>query len=69
MSRQAIEIVVHRLLTDEDLRLRFVVDRVETLGELHAQGVELTSSELDLFIESDARTWSSLDGRIALLMH
>jgi hypothetical protein len=69
MSRHAIAIVVHRLLTDEDLRLRFVVDRVETLGELHAQGVELTPSELDLFFESDARMWSSLDGRIALLMH
>jgi hypothetical protein len=69
MSRQAIEVVVHRLLTEEGLRRRFVVDRIETLGELQAEGIELTPGELDLFIESDARVWLSLDGRIALLIH
>jgi hypothetical protein len=38
-------------------------------GELHAEGIELTPGELDLFIESDARVKLSLDGRIALLIH
>jgi hypothetical protein len=33
------------------------------------QGIELTPGELDLFVESDARMSSSLDGRIALLIH
>ena len=69
MSLQAIGIVMNRLLTDEELRLRFATDRVETLGELHANGVELTPREIDLFIESDAQMWAWVDSRIAAVMN
>ena len=69
MSNRTVGIVMSRLLTDEDLRVRFVIDRVEALGELntelHANGLGLTPSEIDLFIESDARMWFWIDRRIA----
>ena len=69
MSHHAIGIVMNRLLTDEELRLRFAIDRVETLGKLHANGVELTPREIDLFMESDAQMWSWVDSRVAAVMH
>lgn len=69
MSYQAIGIVMNRLLTDEELRLRFAIDRVETLGELHANGVELTPREIDLFMECDAEMWSWVDRHVAGAMN
>jgi hypothetical protein len=58
MSQTAVSIVIDRLLTDEELRLRFAIDRVEALGDLHALGLTLTSREIDLFVESDPGLWS-----------
>jgi hypothetical protein len=69
MSFETIEIVMDRLLTDEDLRLRFASDRVETLGQLHANGVELTPSEIDLFIQSEVQIWFQKDRRLADRRH
>ena len=69
MSHHSIGVVMNRLLSDEDLRLRFAIDRVEVLGELHANGVELTPSEIDLFIESDIQMWSWSDHRLADRTH
>ena len=62
MSQHTIGIVMNRLLEDEELRVRFALDRVETLGELHAHGLELTSREIDLFIESDVQMWFWVNG-------
>jgi hypothetical protein len=69
MSNHAVEVVMNRLLTDEELRLRYAIDRVETLGELHAHGLVLTPSEIDLFIESDLQMWSWIDRPGAERMH
>ena len=57
MSQQAVGIVVDRLLSDEDLRIRFAIDRMETLAELCLQGAELKPDEIDLFCRTDARLW------------
>jgi hypothetical protein len=42
MSQQMVGIVMNRLPTDEDLRIRFTVEPVETLADLQARGFELT---------------------------
>ena len=63
MSAYTIGMVMDRLLTDESLRLRLAVDRVEVLGELPAHGLKLTPSEIDLFIKSDMRMWTWAEGR------
>jgi hypothetical protein len=69
MSLASVEVVITRLLTDEELRLRFVVDRVETLGELHERGCTLTPSEIDLFIECDPELWFWFEHRVVGRMH
>ena len=57
MSQQTVAIVVEKLLSDEDLRIRFALDRMETLAELCLHGVELRPDEIDLFCRTDARLW------------
>ena len=57
MSQQMVGIVIDRLLHDEDLRVRFVRDRIETLGALSSLGLALTRAEIDVFLRSDARLW------------
>jgi len=49
--------VVENLLTDERLRIRFALDRMETIAELCLRGFELTRDEIDLFERTDARLW------------
>ena len=49
--------VVERLLTDEHLRIRFALDRMETVAELLLQGFDLTRDEVDLFWRTDPRVW------------
>jgi hypothetical protein len=57
MSQRMVGVVVDKLLADEGLRCRFVVDRLETLAELCLGGVELGPDEIDLFCGTDARLW------------
>ena len=64
MSQQTVGMVIDRLLTDEDLRVRFAIDRIETLADLSFRGIELTPAEIDVFIQTDARLWF-WDGEVA----
>ena len=48
---------IEKLLTDERLRIRFALDRMETIAELCMHGFELTGDEIDLFNRTDARMW------------
>jgi hypothetical protein len=64
MSQKTVQLVIGRLLTDEDLRVSFVERPVDTLTELREQGFELTGDEIDALAQTDARTWSLLASRI-----
>ena len=57
MSYRAIDAVIQALLTEEDLRVRFAIDPLDTLNDLTCRGVELTRDERDLFVRTDARVW------------
>ena len=57
MSRAGVGLVVEKLLTDERLRIRFALDRMETIAELCLRGHELTRDEIDLINQTDARLW------------
>ena len=57
MSRAGVGMVIEKLLTDENLRVRFALDRIETIAELCLRGFELTRDEIDLFCRTDARLW------------
>ena len=56
MSRSGVGMVVDALLTDEDLRLRFAFDRIETIAELCLRGFDLSQDEIELFGRTDG--WS-----------
>ena len=64
MSQKTVQLVIGRLLTDEELRLRFVERSFETLAELREQGYELTSDEIDALVRSDPDIWPSMARRI-----
>ena len=57
MSRSGVGMVVDALLTDEDLRLRFAFDRIETIAELCLRGFDLSQDEIELFGRTDGALW------------
>jgi hypothetical protein len=57
MSRSIVGMVIDKLLTDEDLRIRFAIDRVETVADLCLRGFDLTRDEIDLLCRTDAGVW------------
>ena len=57
MSQIGVGKVIDKLLTDENLRTRFALDRIETVAELCMRGAELTRDEIDLLCLTDARLW------------
>jgi hypothetical protein len=63
MSQMGVGKVVEQLLTDENLRMRFAFDRIETVAELCLRGFDLSREDIDLFCRTDARLW--LPGDIA----
>jgi hypothetical protein len=57
MSQRVIGIVIDKLLSDQDLRIRFVLDPVETIAALCLRGFELTPDEIEVFMRTDVRVW------------
>jgi len=57
MSRTSVGLVIDKLLTDENLRIRFALDRLETVAELCLRGFDLTRDEIDLLCRTDAGVW------------
>ena len=64
MSQKTVQLVIGRLLTDEELRARFVERPLDTLGELRDQGFELTRDEIEALADSDTTIWPSMAKRI-----
>jgi hypothetical protein len=64
MSQKTVQFVIGWLLTDEDLRRRFVERPRETLTEVRDQGYELSVDELDALARSEPGAWPSMARRI-----
>ena len=60
MGQRSIEILVGRLVTDEELRQRFIAAPLETLRLVQQQGLELTAAELDALLASPLSLWTRL---------
>jgi hypothetical protein len=60
VSQKIVQLVIGRLLTDEELRGEFVLRPRETLTELREQGFELTADEIDALVASDPKIWRSM---------
>jgi hypothetical protein len=57
MSQRNVELFVGRLLTDAELRQRFIDAPKCTIADFCGQGWELTRGEMDALLETDARLW------------
>jgi hypothetical protein len=64
VSHRTIERVIGRLLTDEELRLKFTRSPRQTVAELGEQGWELSRFEVDALLAMDVRLWSDVAARI-----
>ena len=64
MSLKTVQLIVGRLVTDEEYRLNFLNDPMHALTMLRDQGVELTSAEVDALIRTDRTLWSAAAARI-----
>jgi len=64
MSLRTVQVIVGRLVTDEEYRVKFLSDPIRALTALRDQGVELTSAEIDALIRTDRTLWSDAAARI-----
>ena len=64
MSQKTVQSLIGQIVTDEELRLRFVRQPLETLTALREQGVDLTTSEIEALVETDRQLWNSTARRI-----
>jgi hypothetical protein len=60
MAHKAVQFIIGRILTDEELRAKFLVAPGETLASLRDDmGFELTNAELEALARTDPRLWKS----------
>jgi hypothetical protein len=64
MSQRNVEIVIGRLVTDEELRLRLTRAPLETLQSMAERGYELTRGEIAALLEVDITLWSRIAARL-----
>jgi hypothetical protein len=68
MAYRTVQLVIGQILTDEELREKFLDEPLETLTTLRDNGVDLTKSEIDALLVTDPRLWHAgsrwLDSRL-----
>jgi hypothetical protein len=60
MAQRSVELLIGRLVTDEELRRCFVADPRETLRREKLRGFELTAAEVDALLASPLWLWDRL---------
>jgi hypothetical protein len=60
MSQRSVEILLGKLVTDEEIRQRFRVNPQEVFGAVRAQGLELSAVEIDALRTLDVRALDRL---------
>jgi hypothetical protein len=64
MSQRTVQLLIGRLLTDEEMRLRFLENPRGSLTALRDQGFELSNTEIDALVDTDRTMWSRTAERI-----
>jgi hypothetical protein len=64
MSQRNVELLIGRLLTDEDMRRQFMLKPGGAIEDFCRQGWELSRGEIEALAATDARMWSELASRI-----
>jgi hypothetical protein len=60
VTQRSIEMVIGRLVTDEEFRATFLVDPHRALGELLERGNHLTHAEIAALIATDPAVWANV---------
>ena len=58
MAQRIIEMLIGRLITDEEFRSEFIRDPEKTLTELSEQGLELSRTEVAALVSTDPALWT-----------
>jgi len=68
MAQKNVQLVIGRILTDEEFRADFLERPIVTLASLRDRGFDLTNTEVDALAGTDARLWQCgaewIDARI-----
>src|SRR5262245_64610457 len=64
MSQKTVQVLIGKIVTDEELRQRFVERPLETLTTLRDEGVELTDLEVDALVRTDRGLWDATAKRL-----
>jgi hypothetical protein len=59
MAHKTVQFIIGRILTDEELREKFLVAPVETLSAFRESGLELTGAEIEALAATDRELWRS----------
>jgi hypothetical protein len=57
VTQRSIEVVIGRLITDEEFRTTFARDPGEAITQLLERGVHLTCAEIAALLATDAGLW------------
>jgi hypothetical protein len=60
MGQRSVEILIGRLVTDEELRRRFVAEPRETIRHEQLRGLELSAAEIEALVTSSVALWETL---------
>ncbi len=60
MSQRTVQLLIGQILTDEDLRRRFIAAPAETLAAFRDQGFELTLLEVQALLDTAPTLWERL---------
>jgi len=58
VAQRIIEMLIGRLVTDEEFRSEFIRDPEKTLTELSEQGLELSRTEVAALVSTDPALWT-----------
>lgn len=64
MSQRSVELLIGRLLTDEEMRRRFMRKPSCIIEDFCRQGLELSPGEIEALTGTEATMWSDLASRI-----
>ena len=59
MSQRTVQLLIGQIVTDEDLRRRFIAAPAETLAAFQEQGFELTRLEIQALIDTEPSLWET----------
>ena len=64
VTQRSIEMVIGRLVTDEEFRETFAKDPHQALAELLERGTHLTHAEIAALVATDPRLWEHVAERV-----